>query len=427
MRIVSTLALAITLGGLAAPAFAKDKDAAPKAGSMQLTPAVRTALLAAQTALEKGDNATVQTQIAAAKPALATPDDKYMTGSIELRLAQKTNDPATENDALDLMISSGKAAPDLLPKLLERQGSLAFNAKDYRKAAASLQAARAAGLADPQIVPFEVEAMANAGDNLKALTTLNAELDKMSAAGQTAPSDWYARGMSFGYHAKINPADQAAVNAAELELAKRWIAAYPTRTNWHDVLVIYSDIDKLQSDQQVDLLRLQRATGSLVGANEYRELAEDVYVRFPGEAQAVLQEGASKGVLSIGGKNDETDVMNIVKTKVPADKASLPASDKAARAAANGHAALSTADAYTGYGQYAQAVDLYKVALAKGGVDPAMTNLHLGWALAQSGDTAGAKQAFAAVTGPRKTTADFWVVHLDHPTQPDAPKAAATK
>jgi hypothetical protein len=64
---------------------------------------------------------------------------------------------------------------------------------------------------------------------------------------------------------------------------------------------------------------------------------------------------------------------------------------------------------------YPQALDLYKVALTKG-ADAGTVNLHTGWALASSGDAAGAKAAFQQVTGARKPIADLWIAHLDHPT-----------
>jgi len=172
------------------------------------------------------------------------------------------------------------------------------------------------------------------------------------------------------------------------------------------------------------VLRLLRAANAMQGDADYRELADDVYLRFPNEALSVLQEGNSKGIVNLT-KGDAADVMGIVKGKVAGDKASLPAADKAARAAATGKAALSTADAYVGYGDYAKAIDLYKVALAKGGVDAGTVNLHTGWAQALSGDTAGAKTSFAAVTGSKKPIADFWLIHLDHPTIPNAAAAAA--
>ena len=52
--------------------------------------------------------------------------------------------------------------------------------------------------------------------------------------------------------------------------------------------------------------------------------------------------------------------------------------------------------------------------LKKGGVDADELNTRLGIALAKSGDVAGARTAFGAVTKPgnRKTIADFWTLYL---------------
>ena len=44
-------------------------------------------------------------------------------------------------------------------------------------------------------------------------------------------------------------------------------------------------------------------------------------------------------------------------------------------------------------GNYAKAAELYRVALAKPGVDADVANLHLGMALARAGDKAGATAA----------------------------------
>ncbi len=87
-----------------------------------------------------------------------------------------------------------------------------------------------------------------------------------------------------------------------------------------------------------------------------------------------------------------------------------------AKAGANGRIALNTGDAYLGMGNWAKAIELYKVAMTKGGVDADVVNTHLGIALANSGDKAGAKAAFAAVkTAPRTDIASLWTVYLDNP------------
>lgn len=415
MRIVSTLALALAIGGMgiAAPALAKKE---PKAAPVKYTPAVQNALAAAQKALAANDLATAQAKIAEAKPLVATDDDRYITGSLQYQLGQKNKDQAMINEAIDMMAASGKAPAEQQQQLLVIQGKLAYQAKDYRKAETALVAAQKAGSTDADLVPVLVSSMANNGETLQALQTLNTAIDQSTAAGKPAPVEWYQQGISAGYRAKGAPADLAAIHDATTELTKKWVTSYPTKSNWHDTLAIYRDSYKVPTDVQIDIFRLLRAAGALLGDADYREYAQDVYLRYPNEAMTVLQEGSSKGVVNLTAKNDAAEILGIVKAKVAADKASLPAADKSARAAANGKAALSTADAYAGYGMYAQAIDLYKVAITKGGIDAPTAGLRMGWAQALSGDTAGAKQSFATVTGIRKPLADFWTIHLDHPT-----------
>jgi tetratricopeptide (TPR) repeat protein len=418
MKIVSTLALALALGGLSVstPATAaKEKKEQP--AKKNYSKAAQTPLAAAQKALDAGDAATAAAELEKAKAAMSTPDDKYATGSLIYRLSQTNKDEAMQAQGIDLMLESGQADPNLASQLYIAQAQVAWDKKDYAKVEQALTAAQQAGTTNTEIVPMLVMAQANQGQTLKALQTVGTQIDKQVAAGQTPPAEWYERGVDLGYRAKAaSPAEQATINAATLEITKKWVAAYPSKKNWNTALRVYTDRANLDTEAQVDVFRLLRHAGALSGDVDYREYALDVYLRFPNEAMTVLQEGNSKGIVNLTGKNDATDVMNTVKPKIAADKGSLGQSDKGARAAANGRAALNTADAYVSYGEYAKAAELYKVALEKGGVDANVVNLHLGWALAQQGDAAGAKAAFALVQGPRKPIADFWVIHLDHPT-----------
>jgi hypothetical protein len=426
MKIVSKMALAIALGGMAiaAPAYAKKEDK-QASSSEKATPAVQKAAFDAQKAADAGDVATALTNYNTAKAAMVNNEDKFMVGRVGYQIYQKNKDEALFSEAVDLMLASGKASPDAQKQLYFAQGQIAYNKKDYAKALTAFQGAKNAGSTDSDLVPLLVESTALQGLTLQALQTLKDEAAKREAAGQPVPAEWYQRGVSIGFKNK-NPADQAAINQLTLDLCLKWVASAPQPQYWNGALEVYAQQFKLDNEGRLEMLRLLRAAGAMEGGDDYREYADDVYLRFPNEAMTVLQEGAAKGKVSLTAKGDAADVMGIVKGKVAADKASLAGTDKASRAAASGKAAFSTADAYVGYGEYAKAVDLYKVALAKGGagVDPNMVNLHMGWALALSGDNAGAKAAFQAVNGVRKPIADFWLVHLDHPTVPNAPKEA---
>ena len=90
----------------------------------------------------------------------------------------------------------------------------------------------------------------------------------------------------------------------------------------------------------------------------------------------------------------------------------LAAAATAAKSAADAKKAMVTAEAYYGYGDYAQAADLYRVALTKSGVDKDLANLRLGMALAGAGDKAGATAAFNAAGGAQASVAQLWLTYL---------------
>ena len=64
-------------------------------------------------------------------------------------------------------------------------------------------------------------------------------------------------------------------------------------------------------------------------------------------------------------------------------------------------------------GDYAKAVELYRQAEGQAGVDANLVNMHLGMALARSGDKAGAAAAFKKVSGPNAQIAQYWTIYLN--------------
>ena len=109
---------------------------------------------------------------------------------------------------------------------------------------------------------------------------------------------------------------------------------------------------------------------------------------------------------------------------VPADALLASAPDLPS---AKGELASQTADAYLGQGNYAKAIELYKLALQKGVAKTDLVNMHLGIAEAMSGDKAAAATQFAAVqTAPTKDVATLWQAWAAAGTAaPAAPAPAA--
>ncbi len=422
MKFASTTALALSLALGAAtltagPALAK-KAAAADPNKPQFSPAFAVAAQPLQKALQAKDFATAKTALPAAQAAATTPDDKYQVALMALILAQGTNDTAAEMTAADGVIASGKAPQDQLIQILGVKGQLAYNA-------GNMQAADAAFTQLVQLKPTDgdsaillAQVKTREGRGTEALPIVDQAIQAKKAAGQPVDEDWYRRALGIAYDAKM----PAAVQKYGVEL----VEAYPRVDLWRIVLQTYRDTSKLDPQTDLDTLRLMRVSGALAGERDYYDYANMALNKgFPGEAKAVIDQGTSSNMVdakALATSKALAEVKQVAGSKVAADKADLPASDKRARAAADGKQALLIGDAYLGYGEYAKAADLYKVALQKG-ADANVTNLHLGEALAQGGDKPGAVQAFALVQGPAAPLAHYWSVWASKGAQPAAAPA----
>ena len=217
-----------------------------------------------------------------------------------------------------------------------------------------------------------------------------------------AAISWYRNALGLAYQLH----NQAAVEQMNAALMKN----YPTAQNLSNAILIYNSGTELPKDIQLDLYRLMFASGGMTQSGEYLQLATMLETSgLPGEEQTVLQRGISSGKL--GGASAQ-QMLQRSSARITEDRASLPGVEQKARAAATGTLALSTASAYASYGDYAKAIDLYHVALQKGGVDPNVVNTRLGIALAQAGRRSEAEAAFHAVTGPRTQLASLWLTWL---------------
>jgi hypothetical protein len=245
----------------------------------------------------------------------------------------------------------------------------------------------------------------------EALVTLQRAIAALKAAGKPVPEGYYKTALQTAFAAR---SPQAAALSSEV------YAAYPTAENWRNALIVYRDSVRTDDAANTDVLRLMRASKSMGARAEYYDLASSLSdAGLPGEAKAVLEEGQRAAVNPPIKPTDQqyVRIMSIVGSRLAEDRASLAGLEGRAASAATGRLAYRTADAYLGYGEYAKAAALYRTALSKGGsdVDTNLVNLHLGMALAMSGDKAGAEAALKAVTGARAGVAQMWLTWLARP------------
>jgi tetratricopeptide (TPR) repeat protein len=274
-----------------------------------------------------------------------------------------------------------------------------YNAKQYDRAAADFQRAVTLNPANVEPLTLLAEAQHSLGHVADGAASLTKVLAMSSASGQKPEEKVYRRAVAMAYEAN---------SPNTVELSRQWLVAYPNADAWKNALGIYSNVNRLGPAPTLDVLRLMRATGSLVDAKDYRFYATVAAEQNNfGEARSVIDQGIAAKVIDPASP-DFHDVMATLRGKpVPTVDDLL----SAAKSAPAGSTLMGVGDRMYGIGEYAKAADIYRQAMTRG-ADKDLANLHLGMALARAGDKAGATVAFNAAGGAQAGTARYWLLYV---------------
>jgi Flp pilus assembly protein TadD len=417
---LSTAAVAQREGGYRAPAAPpqtpqprgeQEQSKASKGGATVMIGSKKVSLSAefAKTynelakALEANASADVSAQVTAAHAAAKSPEEHYLAYQLQLKAAMGAKNEAEMGKTVAGMLSTGVAPAELQGPLHLANGKVKYNQKQYAEAAAEFQKVLQLDPANAEAKNLLTQTQLNSASPADAVAMLQKSIAEQSAGGAKAPEALYKRALSAAYKAKL---------PAAVDISRQWVADYPTPANWSDAIRIYRNFHELDDAATLDLLRLARAAGALNGEADYDRYAYAALMKgYPGEAKTVLEEGIKAGVVNPE-KSPFKEEIAQAKTKSAGEEASLDSSAKSALAGGTAKAALATGDLHYTYGQYAKAAELYRAALKKSGADANLINLHLGMALARSGDKAGATAALNAVTGPRADIAKYWLAYV---------------
>jgi hypothetical protein len=414
MKSVSSLALgvALVLGGAAvatAPAAAQRTKATPTQAQppqkqFKFSKEERVALLPLQNAVTAKDWAAAAAALPAAQAAASGSDARYAVARYQLEIGLNTSNVPMQGQAIDALIASGGVPAADLPMMYRNQGALALQANDRVRAETSFAKVVELSPNDPEALVALAQVKNDLRKQQEAAQLVTRAIAIKRAAGQTADESWYKYSLRLAYDGRLA--------AQSAQISRDLVAAYPTKENWRDAIIIYRDLNNLDKGAEIDLLRLGRVSRSLAGERDWFELAEKLDSSgLPAEAKATLEDGAAQKMIDLN-KPAFRDLLRSVSARLSGDRASLPAQEAKAMAAANGALALTIGDAFFGYGDHAKAVTLYRAALSKGGVDTNVGNTRLGMALALAGNRAEAETAFKAVTGPRADIASLWLAWL---------------
>jgi tetratricopeptide (TPR) repeat protein len=430
MSVVTKLSL--LLGGVAAVCVLMPVDAdaqsrrnrdrnAEQAPAQPANPTVSrpfaTAFQPVNAAINANDLATADAGLPALQAAATTPYERYVAAQTEFRIASAQNNPARQLVALDAMIDSNGAPATEQARLYTAAGQLAYNARDYAKAASRFERALALGSTADNLSSLYVTSLIQSNQLDQGLAYARQQI----AAGQSSGT-----AVSEQFLSIVARALQERNRTPELlEILGTRAVLYPTAQNLRSLGIIYLQSNPANSGLTLDVMRMLNEAGALDDRRLYVEYAQEASdANLPGEAVAVIRAGRTAGRIPQPDAFFD-ELYRSQNAETAEDRASLAGSARRAGTDPGARTATLTGDAYFGYGDYAEATRLYEMAKTKTDADLGLLNLRIGVARYRTGDLAGARQSFEAVQGQRQVIAQMWIGFIRQREAAASPAPAA--
>ncbi|HJS41704.1 MAG TPA: hypothetical protein VJ763_09950 [Sphingomicrobium sp.] len=386
----------------AQPTQQQAADTLTSGRKLDLSKEARKAIIELQTAVNANDTASIPAKLAAAQAAAKTNDDRYVIAINQIKAASTANDLAGLRTGIDALRASGGAQPADITARYNNLGKRLYDAKQLDQAASAFEQSLAVDANNVDALKLLASTRETQGRGSEAVALMAKSLAAAKAAGVKPKENDYKFAARIAYDAKAPAAG---------DITRAWIADYPNPTNWRDALRIYRDVNGLEGDAKIDVMRLARAANALNGEGDYFAYVSELVTRgYLNEAKAVIDEGGAKKAIDVNKNAFKQFAPKLA--KAPA-RSTIDAVAKLGLGSGSGKTAMEAGDSLYGVGAFAEAASLFKAAAAKGGVDANLANLRLGMALARSGDKPGATAALNAVTGPQANIAKYWLIWVN--------------
>ena len=352
---------------------------------------------------EGGDLNAARGQLEGVYAAIGSEDDRNAAGSLTLNIGTKLSDKTLQRRGLELMLQSGKVAPEQQAQFQFFVGNLAYDANDYAAARTALQAAYDAGYREQDVRPIIAESYFGEGQNQQGIDYIEKLVAAQQAAGEPVNENLIRRALRFAYEGKDA--------AKATELSALLISTNPTAESWKQGLQVVNAMVDLEPQAQLDLLRLMLVTDALSERSEFVTYIEAADVRvMSNEVQRVLAKGLEKGIFTAS-DDYYSELKRLADQRAPIDAREAPGLVTEARSAAQGNAAQGAGDVQLSLADYAQAEAMYQLSLEKGVTDRDRNLTRLGIAQAMQGKSAEAKATLQQVAGARAPVARMWIAY----------------
>jgi hypothetical protein len=377
--------------------------------------AIAPLVAAADAAAASKNWAPVQALLPTAQAAAKSDDARYLVARVQYQIAAASNDRDGQERAANALLANKSTPADEAARLRAGLAALqsarenaraeaAFAAQDYATAERIYRQLLQASPNDERLLRNIRIIQERSGNTSGALQGIQQEIRTAEAGGGRASEDLYQRAWQVPY--------RAGQRAQAFTALQALLRAYPTAANWRRALEVVREPAGQDNQLLLDVYRFARAA-NVMQPGEYVALAQTLnQAGLPGETKAVLDAGVAAGTIQAS-QSDVRRLLGVANSRITEDRAGIAAQVRQARSASGGRQARIVADALAGYGRHAEAAEMYRLALTKGGEDANLINTRLGATLALAGQRAEAETALRAVTGNRAELAALWVAWLN--------------
>jgi uncharacterized protein HemY len=342
-----------------------------------------------------------------------TQDDLKAIATWRLQATQGVGDQDAFAAAIEDFLAKGYAEPENVGAM-HRQLAAHYSAK--KDNARTLEHFQKFVDATPDVEPDEYETLGRlylqANQFAEACQTLGTAIDLSRGKGAKPKEMWF----QLRDRCYIELKDDAS-RLANLEAL---VGEYPDKEYYGRIVALYQ---AQTNDDRVVMLNAYRVAvsdpdGGLATVGAYLNYADTAMnAGSPGEAQRGLERGIKEGLVPDAGTNQQ--LVAQAKAAVASDKKTLPAEAASAAKSPKGEVDVKVGLGFFSTGDYAQAVEVIRRGIAKGGVtrlDDA--NLLLGAALIELGKHDEARAAFEAAKAAAPAgshlgrIADLWLARL---------------
>jgi tetratricopeptide (TPR) repeat protein len=343
----------------------------------------------------------------------ATPDDLKAIATWRLQASQGVGDDDAFAAAIEEFLAKGYAEPQNVGAM-HRQLAAHYSAK--KDTAKTLEHFQKYVDSDTEVAPDDFETLGRlylqANQHAEACQTLGKAIELAKSRNEKPKEMWFQlRDRCF-----IETKDDAS-RLANLEAL---VSQYPDKEYYGRIVALYQ---AKSNDDRIVMLNAYRVAasdpaGGLATVGAYLGYADTALVSgSPGEAQRGLERGIKDGIVPNASANQQ--LVTQAKNAVASDKKSLPGEAASAAKNPKGEVDVKVGLGFFSTGDYAQAVELVRRGIAKGGVtrvDDA--NLLLGAALVELGKKDEARAAFEAAKAAAPAgsylgrIADLWLARI---------------